>query len=163
MRIDCPACAAAYEVPESLLDTKRPLRCARCGHQWLPWAPPEPAPPPEASPPELEPWSPIEPDLPATLLEVPLATVRGAAPDFETEPDPQETYRDEFLSPDPAQRLSPEAPGGGGLAIRLAWAATVLLIALLIWGGYAWRGDVMRIWPASERLYAALGLLQPEP
>ncbi|MBN8873544.1 MAG: zinc-ribbon domain-containing protein [Rhodospirillales bacterium] len=36
MRIACPACAAAYEVPDTLLAPGRRTRCARCGHQWVP-------------------------------------------------------------------------------------------------------------------------------
>jgi len=162
MRIVCPACSAAYEVPEPLLDTKRPVRCARCGHEWRPWRPPDLS-PEAATSPVLEPWTPIEPDFRATVLEFPAETVPGTAPAYETRPVRRESFRDEFLAPNPAVRLSPEASRGNGLAIRLAWAATVLLIALLAWGGYAWRGDVMRLWPASERLYAALGLVQAEP
>ena len=34
MRINCPGCEAAYEVPEAQLGTARGLRCARCDRQW---------------------------------------------------------------------------------------------------------------------------------
>jgi predicted Zn finger-like uncharacterized protein len=36
MRITCPSCAAAYEVPESRLTPHKKVRCARCGGQWIP-------------------------------------------------------------------------------------------------------------------------------
>jgi predicted Zn finger-like uncharacterized protein len=36
MRITCPSCAAAYEVPESRLTPHKKVRCARCGGQWVP-------------------------------------------------------------------------------------------------------------------------------
>ncbi len=38
------------------------------------------------------------------------------------------------------------------------WAASILLLAALLWAGVAWRGNIMRAWPPSERLYTALGL-----
>lgn len=45
--------------------------------------------------------------------------------------------------------------------IWLGWVASILVLALLIWGGYTYRNDVMRVWPPSQRLYAALGLGPP--
>ncbi|SUE62511.1 zinc-ribbon domain-containing protein [Roseomonas gilardii] len=36
MRIVCPGCEAAYEVPEAMLSPGRTVRCARCGRDWLP-------------------------------------------------------------------------------------------------------------------------------
>jgi predicted Zn finger-like uncharacterized protein len=35
MRLVCPHCAAAYEVPPSLLGRSRTVRCARCGRDWV--------------------------------------------------------------------------------------------------------------------------------
>jgi predicted Zn finger-like uncharacterized protein len=37
MRIVCPGCEAAYEVPEAMLSPGRTVRCARCGRDWVPW------------------------------------------------------------------------------------------------------------------------------
>ena len=56
MQIDCPSCAASYEVAESLLVGRKMLRCARCGAEWVPAAaplPPPPAPPAEPARPPL--------------------------------------------------------------------------------------------------------------
>lgn len=36
MRIVCPGCEAAYEVPEAMLSPGRAVRCARCGRDWVP-------------------------------------------------------------------------------------------------------------------------------
>ena len=36
MRIECPGCAAAYEVPAAQLGPGRVVRCARCDRQWAP-------------------------------------------------------------------------------------------------------------------------------
>ena len=42
--------------------------------------------------------------------------------------------------------------------LRLAWAASLVIIVLALWGAYAWRGQIMEIWPPSARLYVALGI-----
>ncbi|CAI9121159.1 zinc-ribbon domain-containing protein [Brytella acorum] len=34
MRIVCPKCGAAYEVPEAMLQVPRVLKCAHCGESW---------------------------------------------------------------------------------------------------------------------------------
>lgn len=34
MRLVCPHCAAAYDVPPALLAGRRAIRCARCGEEW---------------------------------------------------------------------------------------------------------------------------------
>jgi predicted Zn finger-like uncharacterized protein len=36
MRIACPSCHAAYEVPLTLMKPGRAVRCARCAHEWVP-------------------------------------------------------------------------------------------------------------------------------
>ena len=38
MRITCPTCSAAYDVPDSLMTAGRVVRCARCGGNWTPVA-----------------------------------------------------------------------------------------------------------------------------
>lgn len=62
MRIDCPTCAASYDVPDALLVGRKSVRCARCGGQWTPnliageGAPPEGFPDPvPAAPAAFEP------------------------------------------------------------------------------------------------------------
>jgi predicted Zn finger-like uncharacterized protein len=41
MDIACPNCKAAYRVPDALLLQRKPLRCAACGHAWVPELPAE--------------------------------------------------------------------------------------------------------------------------
>ena len=36
MQIVCPACAAAYEVPLTMLKPGQVVRCARCAREWVP-------------------------------------------------------------------------------------------------------------------------------
>jgi hypothetical protein len=42
--------------------------------------------------------------------------------------------------------------------LRVAWAASVVIVLLLGWGAVAERTMIMQIWPPSIRLFAALGL-----
>jgi hypothetical protein len=42
--------------------------------------------------------------------------------------------------------------------LRVAWAASVVLLLLLACAAYTWRSDVIRAWPPSVRMYAAFGL-----
>jgi predicted Zn finger-like uncharacterized protein len=157
MRIVCPFCAATYDVPENLIDGQRIVRCARCGQEWKPRpggaelagpgteAPtanrkPEPAPPP---------WIP-EPE-PRNLSEMAgqhLAATAERQTSTATQP--------RVLAID--RLMQPWEPEGPGVAVWLAWAASIGLVLLLVWAGYVWRGSVMHVWPASQRLYAALGL-----
>jgi predicted benzoate:H+ symporter BenE len=43
MRIVCPSCEVAYEVPQPVLERRLLLRCARCAHEFRPdWHDPAP-------------------------------------------------------------------------------------------------------------------------
>jgi predicted Zn finger-like uncharacterized protein len=143
MRIVCPSCQAAYEVPERLISqAPRRLCCARCGHEWQPpelvraetpaalTLPPEPPPPP----PEPEP----EPERPVRLPTRPIE------------------HGDEPLDRPPRHRVS--AVGASSRVAVLGWLMSVLVLVMLGGAAVAWRGDVMAAWPPSQRLYAALGL-----
>lgn len=140
MRIVCPTCQAAYEVPEKLLSgTPRKVRCARCGNTWLPEAAaPPPAAPPDAmadersQPPAPEPAP--EPELPPPPI-VPRAELKLAPP-----------------APEPA-------PGRGmALLAGLAWLASVAALAGAGWAAFAWRDEIMALWAPSRRFYLLLGL-----
>ncbi len=143
MRIVCPSCHAAYEVPGSLLAGGKAVRCARCGSEWTPAAPANPPPPaaeppsaPSAPEPEPEAGGRVEPRLP------------GYHPrSIDTADDARPPARDDEIDLAPRRR--------GAL---IAWAVSLLLLALLIWAAFAFRSNVMGAWPPSERLFALLGL-----
>lgn len=132
MRITCPACSTAYDVPDERIAPGRPVRCARCGNGWTPvLATPAPA---------------VEdartPDAPADApVPIPAAPQRSAPPVPERPFPP--------IAPVVQRRWLPAA----------AWAATLAILAVLGWALYMGRREVVRAWPPSERLYAALGLL----
>ena len=141
MRIACPACTASYEVPDRLLaGPARTLRCSRCGADFaLPRAEaPAPAAPPlvEAAPP---PPPAVEPDPPAAV-----------AP----EPPPAPAPRSEPLAA-PRPTAAAEAPSP--LLLR-AWVASIAVVLAAIVALLVFHGAVMDAWPASRRLFAALGL-----
>jgi predicted Zn finger-like uncharacterized protein len=130
MRIECPACAATYEVPEDRLAPGRLVRCARCGSDWMP-LPPEPVPEPTREP---EP----EPEIPSPRLAPSPAVVPLPAPAVERQEAPRLRLH-----------LS---------ALSIAWTLSVIILLAAIWGAYAGRDAIMQAWPPSVRAYAALGL-----
>jgi predicted Zn finger-like uncharacterized protein len=139
MLIECPKCAAGFDVPERLLrDRSRPLRCGQCGTVF-------PAPEPPA--PEPKPFAPRAPEPPpAPVVEEP----RPAPTLLAEEPPPE---------PEAARDTTPEVTqDASSRGLRAAWAAS---IALLIGGGLAAiikRDALMEAWPPAARLFGALGL-----
>jgi predicted Zn finger-like uncharacterized protein len=139
MRIVCPTCSAAYDVPDSLVTAGRSVRCARCGGDWTPVeiAAPEPSPP-------LEPTvAPAEEPVP--VAEPPAAPVVATA-----RPSAMDRLAAHADLPRPSVRLP------------MAWGASLVLLVLLAGGAYVWRSDVVAAWPPSARAYAAFGL-HPQP
>lgn len=132
MRIVCPACTAAYEVPISLLKPGQVVRCARCAKEWTPA---------------------VEAEMPAVSDELP-------------PPPPPATPVEEVAPPEiavrPMARAAPPqtvaAPASSSIGLRLAWAASIVALGVLLALAYVERAAVMQAWPPSVRLYAALGL-----
>jgi predicted Zn finger-like uncharacterized protein len=140
MRIVCPACSATYDVPDSLLTAGRVVRCARCSGQWAPIAPVPAEPEPEAAEVEAEPEAEAESAETALAAEVPMVLAQ-----------PPAISAMDLLAMQPVQPGSP-------LRLRLAWAASLLLLVVLGWSAYAWRAQIVHAWPPSARIYLALGL-----
>lgn len=131
MRIVCPSCTAAYEVPEARLLPGQSVRCARCGTNWTPVAGPQPAaaPQPLAAPP----------------LPQPLPTPSGAQI---------------FSASNPfAGTERPGARFASGPAVLAGWVVSIAAVVGLCWAAVTWRYDIMHAWPPSERLYSTLGLM----
>ena len=76
-------------------------------------------------------------------------------------------------APEPASQPAPAAAADGlrgrllavrplvpGMPVLVAWVGSLVLLGVLVWAMIAWRSDMMRVWPPSERLYSALGLLR---
>lgn len=131
MRIECPACAAAYEVPDRLLaGSARTLRCSRCGADFA--LPRSTA--PEAVP-EPEPLAAPAPEPPPVIMADPPAV-----------PEPL------------ASRALAPVPDVPSPALARAWVASIAVVAGAMVAFFYFQAEVMAVWPASTRLFAALGL-----
>lgn len=128
MRITCPSCSAGYEVPDSLMPAGRVVRCARCGSEWTPVA-----------------VSAVAPEADARTAEV-VFPAQEAAANWSVA---RQSAMDR-LAANPARTQS-------RLPLRLAWAASVLVLVLAVWAAFAWRADIAAAWPPSGRVYALFG------
>lgn len=133
MRIECPACATAYEVPPDRLAPGQVVRCARCGSDWTPLQPETPQPLALPSEPGLIPETEPEP--------APIA-----------EPEPEPSPEPEPFPPTAQTRTPHKWP------LRLAWLLTLLILAAALASAYQARDRIMQAWPPSTRAYTALGL-----
>jgi predicted Zn finger-like uncharacterized protein len=169
MRIACPACAAAYEVPDRLLaGAPRMLRCSRCGAEFAPPrpAPPEPDPPPPRAPepPPDPPPAPPEPPDPAFAPVAAPAPATVAEPATAAEPQPALGPAPPAAAPAAPPELRPgprpatrQAPHGEA-ALTRAWLASIAAVLIGLAALIVFRARVMEAWPPSMRLFAALGL-----
>jgi predicted Zn finger-like uncharacterized protein len=152
MRIKCPSCSATYDVPDTLLQRPRTVRCAQCGVDW-----------------EAEPID--EDALPASVAETEHETAMepaetAASPEFELAAHDDFPAADQGLGVTPLsaiERLA--APMDLSPRIRrhdryltAAWAGSFAVLAALGVAGYTKRDVLMREWPASKRVYSTLGL-----
>lgn len=164
MRIECPGCEAAYEVPDAQIRPGRSVRCVRCDRQWQPAGElPETLPQPQSRQP-----GPVEQE-PVPLEAGPL---EGGS--VEAGANPVRLRR----SAAPPVPLVPAAgpgagSGGTGLAARIAeawrrpgwgagWAASLIVMAGLLASAAYWHTAIMQDWPPSIRLYTALGVPPPQ-
>jgi predicted Zn finger-like uncharacterized protein len=169
MRLDCPSCAAGFEIDPAVLGLKgRTVRCASCKTKWFASAP-EPALAESANAWTAEtPPMPVpavtaedradhevlnasrietgEPDIAAEDIAV-VENAPAIAPEAEEEPAPA-VIRRKLVSPPPAKASRPRR-------IPLAFVAAVLFCALgmAVMGRHA----VVRAAPEMASLYAAIG------
>jgi predicted Zn finger-like uncharacterized protein len=150
MRIVCPACDATYDVPDAMLGAgTRAVRCAKCGHEWMPA---------ENS------VAPLPPDDVDFDADEP-ASARPTSAALEADPQGRHEPRLNPLRPRGEPRAAapvppppdPPPPRGGARAI-VAWALSILLLAAAGAAAVAWRTQVVATWPPSQRVFAVLGL-----
>jgi predicted Zn finger-like uncharacterized protein len=154
MRIVCPSCAAAYEVPAPILAKRRRMRCARCHDDWaidpaLIAAAVASLPAPVVVEPAAPKPVPLEsPDLP-TGLPPDLPAAPAFASIAEPEPDADAPELEDAA---PQSRLPENA-----IPVLAAWLVSLAILASLAWGLIEQRVAIMQAWPPSARLYSALG------
>jgi predicted Zn finger-like uncharacterized protein len=127
MRIICPACETAYDVPEAALAPGRILRCARCRSEWVP------------VPAEDAPQQSIEETIPAPPTAAP-------------PPKAMETLFGRMPDPVAAAR-----PAGPRVSVIAGWLLSFLLLGALGYASVRWRQPIEQAWPPSSRAYAYLG------
>jgi predicted Zn finger-like uncharacterized protein len=153
MRINCPHCAAIYEVPEERLTGRKAVRCARCLAEFDPTLPGsalhEPVPPEPVSP------EPVPPE--------PSAAIDESLPErHDQPPEPRPTLSsapaDGTVAISAMQRLVQSAPPQRSSGSLIGWVLSLLVLACILWGVFNWRTEIMKAWPPSARAYEALGL-----
>jgi predicted Zn finger-like uncharacterized protein len=131
MRIACPSCAIAYEVPDPLLKPGRAVRCASCGSKWSP--------------------SPVE-AVETGLRPVVLLPDR----DLMKEPAAPSPPRDTMTAMD--MLAAGERRKGSSPLLAAAWLVSAVVLVGTLLTGVVLRQSVTAAWPASERLYDSLGI-----
>jgi predicted Zn finger-like uncharacterized protein len=144
-QIVCPSCDATYQVPDAALAAGRRLRCAKCGHLWR--APgPAMAPDVGADPPAI----PIDEAEPHAEAQAESAGESAADPEPARDIPPA-------AEADPLHIAAPPRPAPGGMALRLAWVASLGAMLGGIGALYAWRGEVATAWPPFGHVVGWLG------
>lgn len=160
MQIQCPACAAVYDVPVILLTTARTMRCAVCAHDWTTTAvDPAIAQAELLVEPRAGSVAPTTQDhtLPAAIAEL-------DRPDFAASRGGESAANPTAAT---APLLEAARPGWHGRVATLlhahamallAWAASLGGLALGGSAALAHRADIAVIWPPSRRLFLWLGM-----
>lgn len=147
MDIACPNCAATYRVPDSLLAHGAPLRCAACGHQWVPAMAPLPVAEPVIPEPEVP--QPVMPEV-AAPAEPPAAP--APRPPLPTSPPPLQRRNSSGI-PIPVRR----APGRrSGRLLPMAWMASVTVVLLALLALVFFGEDIAAAWPPFGHVSARL-------
>ena len=138
MILTCPSCGTRYRAePVNFKPPGRNVRCAKCSHVWFQAAPE----------PEIPAASAVTPEQPAAKASD-LAELRAIVP------EPNERIE----MHDVRDRLRSRAAAGGRTLQVLGFAVLMILLAATGWAAVHYRQTVVRLWPASARLYAAARL-----
>jgi predicted Zn finger-like uncharacterized protein len=166
MIITCTNCATRFSLAaDAIRPEGRTLRCSRCGHTWrqlpdgktAPQAKPAAAPTAATAAPAPTTAPAAKPAEAATAAESHADLAAVAEPPSPVEAKPQGRAaqlraEQRLVMPPPKPPRRPPSPSAG-------WGLLLMAIAGLGIGGYAARETVLEFWPASERVYAALGLM----
>jgi predicted Zn finger-like uncharacterized protein len=134
MILTCPECATGYFVDDAQIKSSgRAVRCASCGARWT------------ARPP-----APPEPNGAADEM---LSNRSSDAPADSAQPitgdDLPKAFRDRA---EEGRRMRKAAIAGA------SWMGALVLLAILVGALALFRTDVVRVWPPTASLYAAVGL-----
>ncbi len=107
---------------------------------------------------DVEPGAEVVHTVPAHDLELqPVVPVEPISPPRPLALRPETPVGLRSPLPDPAKIVVPPAVKGPPV---VEWAVSVVLVVALVAGIVIFRGPIMKVWPPSLRLYAALGMGQ---
>lgn len=168
MRIVCPSCSAAFEVPKTRLAPGQAVRCARCGTDWTPLAAPEPAKVAQSGVAQsgVAQSGVAQSGVAQSTVaqsEVAQSEQSPERPLPSRNPEPVILTKSAVLA---VPRRTLLAPLLNRLNLTLmaepalvaGWTVSIAVLLALVWAAVIWRSDVMHAWPPSERLYTTLGL-----
>ncbi|MCC3861619.1 MJ0042-type zinc finger domain-containing protein [Pseudemcibacter aquimaris] len=159
MILTCPECKARYVVsPQALMPRGRTVRCAKCKHSWFEDKPKD----------DLE----IAPTEEIKIETPPAEEPADDAADNETaksegQGTPDDVTEDfDFPISQPKKRKRPIPKGSNLPALqnqnkgsgKLGWISLVIFITAIISLFLVFQDSISEKWPASKRLYAAIGL-----
>ncbi|MEX0838167.1 MAG: MJ0042-type zinc finger domain-containing protein [Parvibaculum sp.] len=177
MIITCPSCSTRYPVEaSSFAPAGRKVRCAKCGQSWHQAPPADLDESPSSVPPPAETVS-TEVVAPAFIPASTRKKIFGekAAPAADalanaaSDPDGDD---DVVFADTPVAAISTTSDIGNrfraqvrraasmrrGKALNVAgWVTLALFVGGTLMGGYQWRADIASFWPATTRVYAAVG------
>lgn len=137
MILNCPKCSTRFLIdPNHLGTTGRNVRCGACSHEWHQ----------DPEKPAARNYAPPSLNLDDVVTE-PLENTddRAAADAAGEKPKKQKKKRDR----EGRRRLWPRL---------IAWFLFVFVILAILAGGYFERGEIVSRWPASAKIYKALGI-----
>ncbi len=146
MRVVCPSCDAAYDVPERLLgQAPRRLRCKRCGHEWL-------LDPTAGTPSGIDISTSTPTDLGFAAPAAPADMERAVPLTLRRDDAERRALHAAFAAP-----RTPEPKRRGNAAV-VGWALTAIVLAGAVYLAITRRDAIMAAWPPSQRVYAILGV-----
>jgi len=137
MILNCPKCSTRFLIdPNHLGSTGRNVRCGACSHEWHQ----------DPEKPAARNYAPPSLNLDEVVTE-PLQRVEEAS---EQETAPKKKQK----KPKRRKAMWPRL---------LAWGLFVFVILAILAGGFKYRGDIVSRWPASAKIYTALGIKVTPP
>jgi predicted Zn finger-like uncharacterized protein len=174
MLIVCPTCATTYQIAPAALGAGRNVRCAQCKNTWFATAEPEleeavAAPAiagavddfAQAPAQDVLPPTPSAPDNPFAVADAPPLVPQDPPDDADTAPkfDPGVPDQPETSAAKHARQTHADRKGRPSLLRRLfSLPALIVVMLAILLGALNWRAAVVRIFPQTASLYAAVGL-----
>ena len=135
MLVDCPGCAARYDVPDEAARPGRAMRCARCGEIWVP-----------------RPTSPESPS--AAAVDVAPHPDDGITTSLAERRDAPDAERHDTSAAAVARApLVTRPPPPGTALLAASWIASGVVLAIAGWAIWHAHVRIGHAWPASARLF----------